>query len=304
MPVLGGGWARSLDAGEIAYDAAAGVLRYFDHEFPVEPGTEPEDGEAVDRARLEELLADQHYRLASWRVANDELNYRRFFDVTSLIAVRVEDPVVFAATHELIAKLVADGTIDGLRIDHPDGLADPGGYLRDLAELTGGRMGRRREDPRAGRVPAARGTARAPPATTRCTRWVGSSSTRPAKAPLTSVYSAFTGEPSELAEVVRAGKREVVDAILLAEIDRLVRALRRLGRLDARWADHPDRHWRQALQALLVEFDVYRAYVTPGEPAPPESGTGSTRRCNARLPPSPTVTAEIGLLGELASGLR
>ncbi len=129
---------------------AGPVLRYFGHEFPVRPGTEG--------LPLPELLDAQHYRLADWRLAATELNWRRFFDISSLIAVRVEDPAVFEATHEVILRLVAEGLIDGLRVDHPDGLADPRGYLRRLADRTGGALGVHREDPvRAGT--AARGLA-------------------------------------------------------------------------------------------------------------------------------------------------
>ena len=101
--------------------AGRAILRYLDHVFPVRAGTES--------LPLAELVDRQHYRLAYWRVANEELNYRRFFDVGTLAAVRVEDPAVFDATHALLAGLVADGVVDGLRIDHPDGLADPRGYL-------------------------------------------------------------------------------------------------------------------------------------------------------------------------------
>ena len=74
---------------------------------------------------LTELLDRQFYRLASWRVADEELNYRRFFDVGTLVAIRVERPAVFDATHRLVLELMAQGFVDGLRIDHPDGLADP-----------------------------------------------------------------------------------------------------------------------------------------------------------------------------------
>jgi (1->4)-alpha-D-glucan 1-alpha-D-glucosylmutase len=299
MPVLGGRLGDVLDAGEIAYED--GVLRYFDHEFPVKPGTTPRDPK-LDRDRLEELLSQQNYRLASWKVANDELDYRRFFDVTSLIAVRVEDPVVFAATHELIAKLLADGTIDGLRIDHPDGLADPGGYLRDLAELTGGAWVVVEKILEPGEsLPAwdCAGTTGYD-----ALHEVGGLFVDPsAETALTSIYSAFTGEPSGFADVVRTAKREIVDSILLAEIERLVRGLRRLGQLDARWADRTDRRWRRALQALLVEFDVYRAYVTPGDRAPVASLTrindAVIRACEA----VPDVAEEVVVLGELASGV-
>jgi (1->4)-alpha-D-glucan 1-alpha-D-glucosylmutase len=110
MPVLGD------DAGtEVRVDGEE--LRYHDHRFPLRPGTTgPED---------------QHYRLVPWRQGP---GYRRFFDVSSLIGLRVEDPEIFDATHEVILSLIADGVITGLRVDHPDGLADPRGYLARLRE--------------------------------------------------------------------------------------------------------------------------------------------------------------------------
>ena len=105
---------------------------------------------------LADLVAAQHYRLAYWRVADEELNYRRFFDVGSLAAIRVEDPEVFDATHRLVVDLVRTGTIDGLRIDHPDGLADPAGLPGPARRGDRRRLGGGREDPRAGRGPSGR----------------------------------------------------------------------------------------------------------------------------------------------------
>jgi (1->4)-alpha-D-glucan 1-alpha-D-glucosylmutase len=84
--------------------------------------------------RLEALLADQAYRLSYWRVASDEINYRRFFDINDLAAVRVEDPLVFDVVHELPFRLVREGVVTGFRIDHVDGLHDPEKYLRDLQQ--------------------------------------------------------------------------------------------------------------------------------------------------------------------------
>jgi (1->4)-alpha-D-glucan 1-alpha-D-glucosylmutase len=81
---------------------------------------------------LDSLLANQSYRLAYWRVASEEINYRRFFAINTLAAIRQEEPTVFAATHDLLLRLCAAGKIDGVRIDHPDGLWDPAGYLRQL----------------------------------------------------------------------------------------------------------------------------------------------------------------------------
>jgi (1->4)-alpha-D-glucan 1-alpha-D-glucosylmutase len=120
LPILG-------DEGEL--ELRDGRLAYYDHEFPIAPGTE--GGTAA------EVHERQHYRLVHWRRGNAELSYRRFFDITSLAAVRVEDPEVFAATHAEVLRWVRAGDVDGLRIDHPDGLADPGGYfarLRDSAD--------------------------------------------------------------------------------------------------------------------------------------------------------------------------
>ena len=89
-------------------------------------------GEPRSFDQLERLLADQAYRFSYWRVAADEINYRRFFDINELAAIRVEDPEVFAPVHALIFELVKKGQISGMRIDHPDGLFDPQQYFDDL----------------------------------------------------------------------------------------------------------------------------------------------------------------------------
>lgn len=103
-----------------------GELRYYEHRFPIAPGTA--DGTP------QEVHDRQHYRLVDWRRGNELLNYRRFFAVTELAGVRVEDPSVFDATHAEVLRWVAAGDVDGIRVDHPDGLRDPGGYLTTLRE--------------------------------------------------------------------------------------------------------------------------------------------------------------------------
>src|SRR6202035_5720589 len=95
-------------------------------------------GEPTSFDRLDALLDDQSYRLAFWRVAAEEINYRRFFDISELAAVRMEDPTVFQDTHRLLLRLVSEGKIQGLRIDHPDGLRDPAMYLRQLQAVIAG----------------------------------------------------------------------------------------------------------------------------------------------------------------------
>jgi (1->4)-alpha-D-glucan 1-alpha-D-glucosylmutase len=109
---------------------AGDELRYHEHRFPLAAGTGDGDPRQVhDR---------QHYRLISWRRGDAELNYRRFFAVSELAGLRVEDPAVFTATHAEVLRWVAAGDVDGIRIDHPDGLRDPVGYLRRLRAATGG----------------------------------------------------------------------------------------------------------------------------------------------------------------------
>nr|WP_042198591.1 alpha-amylase family glycosyl hydrolase [Kibdelosporangium sp. MJ126-NF4]CEL23435.1 Malto-oligosyltrehalose synthase [Kibdelosporangium sp. MJ126-NF4]CTQ96815.1 Malto-oligosyltrehalose synthase (EC 5.4.99.15) [Kibdelosporangium sp. MJ126-NF4] len=119
VPVLG---SDSLD--ELSVED--GELRYHEHRFPIAAGTEG--------GTPQQVHGRQHYRLVNWRRGNTELNYRRFFDITTLAAVRVEDPEVFEATHSAVLRWIATLEVTGLRIDHPDGLANPGEYLRRLRE--------------------------------------------------------------------------------------------------------------------------------------------------------------------------
>ncbi|MEV4508343.1 malto-oligosyltrehalose synthase [Dactylosporangium sp. NPDC049525] len=120
VPVLG----AESDLAELSIDGDE--LRYYEHRFPIAPGTgEGSPQEVHDR---------QHYRLVDWRRGNELLNYRRFFAVTELAGVRVEDAAVFDATHAEILRWVTAGDVDGIRVDHPDGLRDPDGYLTTLRE--------------------------------------------------------------------------------------------------------------------------------------------------------------------------
>ncbi|WP_144764317.1 malto-oligosyltrehalose synthase [Curtobacterium sp. 9128] len=124
--------AVTLDTGRADADGTGAVLRVGETAYPTAPGT-VHDGDDV-----ETVHARQHYEFVHWKRADHDLNYRRFFAVNTLAAIRVEDPEVFAASHTVIGSWFRDGLVDGLRIDHPDGLYDPAGYLQDLSELTGG----------------------------------------------------------------------------------------------------------------------------------------------------------------------
>lgn len=129
LPVLGRPLAEIIEAGELKIgndDKGRPQLEYFENSFPLC------DGSIEGRGDLANLLARQHYRLASWRVAGDRINWRRFFDINELVCLRMENPEAFAAVHALPLRLYAEGVIDGLRIDHVDGLTDPAAYCRDL----------------------------------------------------------------------------------------------------------------------------------------------------------------------------
>jgi (1->4)-alpha-D-glucan 1-alpha-D-glucosylmutase len=271
LPVLGKRIGECLRTGELHADRSAAavaefggpVLRYFGHVFPLRPGTE--DFEPP------ELLRAQYYRPAYWRVAAEEPGYRRFFDISSLIAVRVEDPGVLHATHRLLLELVHDGTLDGLRIDHPDGLADPRGYLRSLRAAADGAWTV---------VEKILGADEQLPADWECAgttgydaqRAVGALLTDPAGAErLVALYAGLTGSAQEFGPVAREARLEVLGTVLHAEADRLVEVLVAICRTELELRDHTQTGLRECVNALIANLGVYRAYTVPGEPAPAES---------------------------------
>jgi (1->4)-alpha-D-glucan 1-alpha-D-glucosylmutase len=267
MPVLGGRIGDVLGAGELTVDEMEipglgdephPVLRYYDHVFPIRPGTES--------LSLAELVDRQHYRLAYWRVADEELNYRRFFDVGTLAAIRVELPEVFDATHALLLELFHAGHIDGFRIDHPDGLADPQGYFERLDEATGGAwvaaekiLEADEELPPEWHVAGTTGYD---------ALWrVQALFVEPTGAlPLGKLMQKLAGDSrGDLDPMIEAAKRQIVDGPLRAEVDRLTSLLADICLDDIRLRDHTGRALRECILELLVAFDRYRAYVIPGE---------------------------------------
>ncbi len=131
LPILGDPLAETLASGALKVEEIEGryVLEaYGEHRLPIRD----DDQATAATDDIAALIDRQHYRLASWRVANDELNWRRFFTINDLAGLRAEDPVVFDATHALYFRLYAEGLIDGIRVDHVDGLTDPAGYCLQL----------------------------------------------------------------------------------------------------------------------------------------------------------------------------
>ncbi|WP_210584379.1 malto-oligosyltrehalose synthase [Streptomyces sp. GESEQ-35] len=254
LPVLGHPLGTEIDA--LALDGD--VLRYYDHVFPLREGTEG--------LPLPQLLDAQWYRPVWWRLARTELNYRRFFSISELIGVRVEDPEVFEATHAKILQLLHEGVLDGLRIDHPDGLADPDGYLRRLHEATGGRWTVVEKILSDGEhLPASWPVA----GTTGydALRHVDGLFTDPAGfGELLGQYRRFaapqTDRGGQWEATVRRAAYKVLTHELAAEVERLTRVAGHLcdASPDPALRDRAPWALRTALQELLVRLDVYRPY--------------------------------------------
>jgi (1->4)-alpha-D-glucan 1-alpha-D-glucosylmutase len=285
LPVLEEGLDRTLERGELEVQIGDdGDLRlaYRALRWPIDPSSLPpelqlttidaeETGELVTlyagtaaRDRLRTLLDLQHYRLVSWRRDLREINYRRFFDVNDLVAMRVEDESVFHETHELTLELVAAGVIDGVRVDHVDGLADPKAYLERLRAAVGPHVcifvekilsfgeSLRRDWPVQGTTgyeflneledifvdPAGYQSIEE---TYRATRRLGKTTFR---------------------DIARAGKAAVLESGLRPDLDRVAR----LANIIATGAG---KQWTvgrfaQAIEAFVVALPVYRTYASGG----------------------------------------
>ncbi|PRY66724.1 maltooligosyl trehalose synthase [Vreelandella songnenensis] len=230
--------------------------------------------------RLHALLERQHYRLAWWRTASDEINWRRFFDVTELGGVRVEIPDVFDAVHALPLRLVEKGWVDGLRVDHVDGLADPRGYCLRL---------RQRLDALAEKRPlnAPRHVALyvekiLGDGETLHTDWgvdgtsgyefmneVSGIQHDPAgREPLRRLWHDMSGREADFPAEVRLARREVLNSLLASEFSACARALHRVARARLESRDITLAGIRRALEALVVHFPIYRSYAdAAGRPA-------------------------------------
>ncbi len=221
------------------------------------------DPDALDR-----LLDEQNYRLAFWRAASRDLGYRRFFDIDSLIGLRVERVEVFEASHALVCSLVANGSIDGLRVDHPDGLRDPAAYFERLrtrapeawivAEkiLVGDE--RLRDD---WPIDGATGYQFADLATGLLVDPAGVE-------PLTRRYHRFVRDDPGWSEVAYAARREVLSDALGSDLNRLTHLFLEVCEANRRYRDFTRHDLHAALREVAVHLGLYRTYVrVGGEPA-------------------------------------
>jgi malto-oligosyltrehalose synthase len=266
LPVLGKPLRQALRDGEItlAREADGIVVRYFQQRFPI-------SGESEDD--LAAVLSRQHYRLAFWRVASDEINWRRFFDINELAGLRMEHQPCFEDVHALIFRLYAEGLIDGVRVDHIDGLADPARYCRML---------RNRLDALTGERPAGAPSGHAYivvekillrgetlPVEWGCDGTSGydfmndvSAVQHDARgeAPLGALWHSVSGRSADFASEEQAARREIIARSFSAQLDACAVSFHRLARAEGLEVSRAS--LCRALVELLAHFPVYRTYAT------------------------------------------
>jgi (1->4)-alpha-D-glucan 1-alpha-D-glucosylmutase len=227
-------------------------------------------GRAESFGPLHDLLEKQAYRLAYWRVAASDVNYRRFFDIDSLAGLRVEERDVFEASHALIFRLVREGRVHGLRVDHIDGLADPQGYVEALQGAVGPGFylvvekilepGEKLRDwPIAGTT-----------GYDALTLLDGILVDRNAKGPFDRLYRVCTGRGEDFHDALRRAKLEILETSFASELESLVSDVKRIADSDRRTRDATVNAIRTALSEVIASFPVYRTYLTEGRAIAPE----------------------------------
>lgn len=387
LPILGDQYGRVLERGElrVRFDAGSFSLNYFDHVFPIAPGTyryilelalenlaefrdedfyaefqsiltaleylprrtetDPERikerarekeiikkrlerrcaeappvlraiEKAVERInghvgnprsfdRLDELLNAQSYRLAFWRVAAEEINYRRFFDVNDLAAIRVELPEIFDAVHKLLFELVASGAVAGLRIDHPDGLYRPLEYFEKLQLRCAKALGI--SLPKDGRAiyliveKILSGDEQLPKnwpvhGTTGydfANQVAGVLVDHDAEGAITKIFKRFVGHSLHFGHLVYAKKLLVMRISLANEVNVLSSMVDRLSEQNRWFRDYTLEALARAVRETIACFPVYRTYLEPGKPVSPEDRAVIERAVAAAKRRNPAIEESI-----------
>nr|WP_277985144.1 malto-oligosyltrehalose synthase [Salinicola tamaricis] len=302
LPVLGERYVDVLAAGELTLGwsetAQRFEVRYHEHRFPIDPahsaalfalgGAEASESDAAEpdaiqaalaafdsrhesgRARLHGLLERQAYRLAHWRSANDALNWRRFFDITELAGVRVEESRVFALCHDTVLGLVARGWIDGLRVDHIDGLVDPRGYglrLRERLDAIAAERGEARIPLYVEKILAGHEAMHADWGVDGTTGYEfldvvsGVQHDPKGEAPFAALWREVSGRSGDFAAEVATARSEMLAGPLSAEFERCVAALGALARQQPATRELSEPALRRVLGALAIGYPVYRSYA-------------------------------------------
>ena len=271
LPTLGKPLDEVLRDGEITLDTEGSelVARYFQHRFPVWGSVHGD---------ISTMLARQHYRLAWWRTANDEINWRRFFDINELVGMRMENADAFEAVHALIFRIYSEGLIDGVRVDHVDGLADPGAYCRRLRERLEALTDRRPPESPGGKpyiivekillcdeqLPESWQTDG-----TSGYDFMNEVSALQHEADgeeiLSHHWAALSGRSVDFKVEEEAARRDIVAGSFSAQLEACAASFHRLACQDG--AEVTRAALRRALVELLAHFPVYRTYAASGDVA-------------------------------------
>jgi (1->4)-alpha-D-glucan 1-alpha-D-glucosylmutase len=288
LPILGQPYGAALSAGELKIKRNANgsdaSIQYYRTKLPLSPVTinevqthSPADYDAATpggQVRLHRLLERQHYRLAWWRVARDCINWRRFFDINDLVALRMDDETVFEETHELLLRFYKDGLIDGFRVDHVDGLSDPARYCRRLRarlnSLASARPGDTPSGPAYVVVEKILG-----PGETLGAEWnidgtAGYDFMEAASAvlhdcagsaPLAAFWAGTSGRPRDFRDEEIAARREILELSFGAELGSLALALHRVAQRRPLSRDISYGAIVRSIATLLAHMRVYRTYI-------------------------------------------
>ncbi|MDT0575700.1 malto-oligosyltrehalose synthase [Croceicoccus sp. F390] len=314
LPILADPLDEALESGAICLDVAGdqpALVVHGEHRLPLAPPSSRAVAEAVqagDIAALKQVLAQQHYRLGWWRSADDALNWRRFFTVNELAGIRVEEPDVFEATHALYFRLWEQGLIDGVRVDHVDGLTDPAGYCRTL---------RRRFDQLSRPAQAPCG-----PAYIIVEKILGAGEGLPldwgidgtsgydfmeeaalimhdpaGDAPLAAMWSAFSGRDPDFEDEELRARQELLSWAFEGQLQRCVDAFVALARSAPETQGLTAGMLRRAICRLIWVFPVYRTYGI-GQDAPVTDAAVRNRVAKAQqrfTPPGEGSVADVVL---------
>lgn len=271
LPFLGDTFEKVLETGDISVkpdpQTDKPAFAYFETFYPLDPasyhGREAQILSITDKGDIARLHEEQPYRLMSWRDAASDLSYRRFFEITGLAGVRVEDGKVFDDTHRLILELVHSGKVDGLRVDHVDGLADPKGYLERLRQEAGPDcyivvekiLGEGEQIPTDWPISGTTGY-----------EFIAAVSDVLVDAGkldiLHDAYQKVAGKPADMEAELRAAKLLMTDNNFAGEVASLLKLAMHIGQAEDREPSLSETSVKAALRELLVTFPVYRTYGT------------------------------------------
>jgi (1->4)-alpha-D-glucan 1-alpha-D-glucosylmutase len=303
LPFLGDSFETALSNGDISVkpDPKTGkpAFAYYDSYYPLAPetyqGRETEVTKLTDKTSLVELHERQPYRLMSWREAPRDLSYRRFFEITGLAGVRVEDRQVFDDTHRLILELVHSGEVDGLRVDHVDGLADPKAYIELLRQEAGPDcyitvekiLGEGEHIPADWPISGTTGY-----------EFIASLSDALVDGAkidgLRKAYDDVVGKPVDMTAELRAAKLLMADKNFEGEFTTLLKLAVAIANTDGISVD--EKTTRSALRELLVAFPVYRTYGT--ETGLPPEGHEMLKSVVDKVKQGPNAPDQAGLVRE------